>query len=137
MFLADLVFLKVPSDSMRYAFRGLSLAIVVWTWGSLVLGQTPSADLIAHYSEAGQSALAEGRYAEAESAFEKLKELEPGVPEVRANLGAIYFQERKYDKAVPELRQAVKLKPSLTKAGTLLAIALSETGKYKEAIPGL
>src|SRR5579885_3366172 len=51
--------------------------------------------------------------------------------------GAIYFQERKYDKAVPELRQAVKLKPSLAKASTLLSIALSETGNYKEAIPGL
>jgi len=122
---------------MRYAFRKLFLAVVVCAWGNLVFGQTPNADLIARYSEAGQSALAEGRYAEAESAFEKLKELEPGVPEVRANLGAIYFQARKYDKAVPELRQAIKLKPGLSKARTLLAIALSETGNYQEAIPGL
>jgi tetratricopeptide (TPR) repeat protein len=122
---------------MRYAFRALSLAIVVWSWGSFALGQTTKADLIAQYSEAGQAALAEGRYAEAERAFEKLKALEPGVAEVRANLGAIYFQQRKYEKAVPELRQALKLKPSLAKAGTLLAIALSETGYYKEAIAGL
>jgi tetratricopeptide (TPR) repeat protein len=122
---------------MRYAFQGLLLAIFVWTWGVQLFGQTPNADLIARYSEQGQSALAEGRYAEAENAFEKLKELEPDVAEVRANLGAIYFQERKYDKAVPELRQAIKLNPSLSKATTLLAIALSETGSYKEAIPGL
>lgn len=122
---------------MRYAFRGLFLAIVVWTWSAPLFAQTSNADLITRYSEQGQSALAAGRYAEAENAFEKLKELSPDVPEVRANLGAIYFQERKYDKAVPELRQAIRLKPSLSKAATLLAIALSETGSYREAIPGL
>ena len=105
--------------------------------GPIAFAQAPNADQIARYSEEGQSALAEGRFAQAESAFEKLKELQPSVAEVRANLGAIYFQERKYDKAVPELRQAIKLKPTLSKAATLLAIALSETGSYKEAIPGL
>lgn len=122
---------------MRYTLRALLLVTVVTLSSVGLLGQTPTADLIARYSEQGQSALAQGRYAEAESAFEKLKELEPDVAEVRANLGAIYFQERKYDKAVPELRQAIKLKPSLSKAATLLAISLSETGNYKEAIPGL
>lgn len=122
---------------MRYTLRALLLVTVVTLSSVGLLGQTPTADLIARYSEQGQSALAQGRYAEAESAFEKLKELEPDVAEVRANLGAIYFQERKYDKAVPELRQAIKLKPSLSKAATLLAISLSETGNYKDAIPGL
>ena len=106
---------------MPYALWNLSLAILVWSWWPGLLAQAPNADLISHYSEAGQSALAQGRYAEAESAFEKLRDLEPGVAEVHANLGAIYFQERKYDKAIPALRQAIKLKPSLSKAGTLLA----------------
>lgn len=122
---------------MRYALRGLLAAIVVLVWGTGLLSQTSNTDLIARYGEEGQTALAEGRYSAAEGAFEKLKELEPDVAEVRANLGAIYFQERKYDKAVPELRQAIKLKPSLSKAATLLSIALSETGSYREAIPGL
>lgn len=115
----------------------LSFAILFWTCGPTLFAQVSNADLVAHYSEAGQSALAQGRYADAESAFEKLRELEPGVAEVHANLGAIYFQEHKYDQAIPELRQAIKLKPSLSKSGTLLAIALSETGHYKDAISGL
>lgn len=123
--------------AMRYALRGSSFAIAVLAWGTCLLSQTANTDLIAQYTEQGQTALAEGRYSAAESAFEKLKELEPRVAEVRANLGAIYFQERKYDKAIPELRLAIKLKPSLSKAATLLSIALSETGNYKEAIPGL
>jgi tetratricopeptide (TPR) repeat protein len=122
---------------MRYMLRGLVFGVVAMACGSGLPSQTPDTDLIARYSEEGQTALAEGRYSAAEGAFEKLKELEPDVAEVRANLGAIYFQERKYDKAVPELRQAIKLKPSLSKAATLLSIALSETGSYREAIPGL
>jgi tetratricopeptide (TPR) repeat protein len=96
-----------------------------------------SADAVEKYSEQGQRALAQGNYAEAEVAFEKLRELEPGVAEVHANLGVIYFQEGKFEQAVPALRQALKLKPALPKTGLLLAMSLSELGRYSEALPGL
>ena len=96
-----------------------------------------STDAIEKYSAQGQQALAQGKYAEAEVAFEKLRELEPGVAEVHANLGVIYFQERKYEPAVSALRQALKLKPALPKTSALLAISLSELGRYGEALPGL
>ncbi|HEX6823526.1 MAG TPA: tetratricopeptide repeat protein [Candidatus Sulfotelmatobacter sp.] len=89
------------------------------------------------YAEEGQSALAAGRYAEAETAFAKLRELEPSVAEVHANLGLVYFQERKFAEAIPALRKALKLKPMLLKSSNLLVISLSETGRYKEAVPGL
>ena len=94
-------------------------------------------DEIERYAEQGQSALAAERYADAERAFEKLRQLEPGMAEVHANLGLIYFEERKFEQAVPALRQALKLKPSLTKSDNLLAMSLSEIGRYSEAAPGL
>ena len=59
------------------------------------------------------------------------------MAEVHAQLGVIYFQERKFDQAVPALRQALKLKPGLPRADTLLAMSLSEMGRYSEALPGL
>jgi tetratricopeptide (TPR) repeat protein len=49
----------------------------------------------------------------------------------------VYFQEKKFDQAVPELRRALRLKPGLTRASTLLAMSLSEVGEYAEALPGL
>jgi tetratricopeptide (TPR) repeat protein len=101
------------------------------------LAQGANASAAQQYSEAGQRALAEGNYSAAEEAFEKLRELEPGVAEIHANLGLIYFQERKFEQAVPALRQALKLKPTLSKSESLLAMALSELGHYKEALPGL
>lgn len=96
-----------------------------------------TADPIEKYSAEGQQALARGNYAEAEVAFEKLRELEPGVAEVHANLGVIYFQQRKFELAVSALRQALKLKPSLPKTDAMLAMSISELGRYAEVLPGL
>jgi tetratricopeptide (TPR) repeat protein len=107
---------------------------------SLVVAQTDASDVpsdVQRYAEAGQNALARGHYEEAEKAYEKLRELEPGVAEVHANLGLIYFQERKFKQAVPALSQALKLKPALPKTSLLLAMSLSELSRYGEALPGL
>jgi len=117
--------------------RKLSWALLVAMgfWSTATDAQ--SNDSLEHYAEEGQSALAAGRYADAEKAFEKLRQLEPTMAEVHANLGLIYFQERKFEQAVPTLRQALKLKPALTKTDNLLAMSLSELGRYQDAVPGL
>jgi tetratricopeptide (TPR) repeat protein len=96
-----------------------------------------SDDTVQRYAEQGQRALAQGHYPEAERAFEKLRTLQPGVAEIHANLGLIYFEERKYDQAVKALRQALKLKPALERSETLLAMSLAESGRFEEALPGL
>ena len=109
----------------------------------LVLGSLPITvsaqenDSAERIAEVGQSALAAGKYAEAEKAFEQLRKLEPNIAEVYANLGLIYFQQRKFEEAVPTLRQALKLKPTLAKSDNLLAMSLSEIGRYNEAVAGL
>ena len=87
--------------------------------------------------EAAQRALAAGDYAAAEVAYENLRRLHPEVAEVHANLGVIYFHQKKFDQAIPELRQALKLKPTLTNTVAVLAMSLSEIGEYAEALPGL
>src|SRR4051812_10226835 len=122
---------------MSLFFRVRLFVGIVVMCGCVYHAPAQSADAIEKYSAEGQQALAQGRYAEAEAAFEKLRELEPGVAEVHANLGAIYFQEGKYGSAVSSLRQALKLKPALPKSNSLLAISLSELGRYGEALPGL
>lgn len=100
-------------------------------------GQLSGGSATERYAEEGQSALAAGRFEDAQKAYEKLRDLEPGVAEVHANLGLIYFQEGKFDQAELALRQALKIKPGLTKTDSLLAMSLSELGHYREALPGL
>jgi tetratricopeptide (TPR) repeat protein len=59
------------------------------------------------------------------------------VAEVHATLAAIYFKQREYELAVREVRTAQKLKPSLPRLDTLLALSLAELGKFDEALPHL
>ena len=76
-------------------------------------------------------------YADAERAFEKLEKLSPGTAEIHARLGLVFYQEGKFEQAVPALRQAIKLKPGLPNIDVLLAMSLSELGHYEEALSGL
>jgi len=134
--LADF-FVEVNSPVMT-RFSGIRWWVVFALIGGCAFHSlAQSSDPVEKYSARGQQALTQGNYAEAQVAFEKLRELEPGVAEVHANLGAIYFQERKYEAAVSALRQALKLKPALPKTSALLAMSLSELGQYSEALPGL
>src|SRR5690242_19449392 len=102
-----------------------------------VLAQSSNDDLRQQYYEQGEKALAENRYADAQRAYEKLRQLAPATAEVYARLGLIYFQERNYAQAVASLHQGLSLKPDLPKVDTLLAMSLSELGRYTEALPGL
>jgi predicted Zn-dependent protease len=88
-------------------------------------------------AERGQTALASGRFDQAEAAFVQLAKLEPSVAEVHATLGAVYFQEGKIDAAIESLRRALRLKPTLSKSKVLLAICLSERGDTANALQGL
>jgi len=101
------------------------------------LAQQPDPSLLDRYFQEGERALAAGRYSEAAQAYEKLRELSPATAEVHAKLGLVYFQLRDYEKSAAALRQALKLKPALPKADILLAMSLSELGRFKEALPGL
>jgi tetratricopeptide (TPR) repeat protein len=59
------------------------------------------------------------------------------MAEAHARLGLIYYQQGKFEQAERALRQAIKLKPGLLNTGLLLAMTLSELGRYKEATPAL
>jgi predicted Zn-dependent protease len=100
-------------------------------------GQAASNDRAAELTEQAQQAVAAGRFDAAEEVFLELTKLEPNVAELYANLGAVYFQQGKLDAAVDALRHALRLKPSLARAKTLLAICLTESGHSGEALPGL
>src|SRR6476660_7680418 len=83
-----------------------------------------------------ERALADGRYSEAAQLYAQLRAADPSVAEVHGRLGLAYYQEGKFAQAVPELRQALKLKPSLPNTDVLLAMSLSELGQYDQALDG-
>ena len=105
--------------------------------GRIEAWQQPDPAVLQQYAKEGERALAEGRYADAQKAYEMLRQLTPGTAEVQARLGLIYFQQGKFADAVAPLREAIRLKPTLPKVDALLAMSLSELGKYEEALPVL
>ena len=111
-------------------------ALVLLLAGCVLFAQARN-DAAERTYEEGEQALKEHRYADAEQAYEKLRRLAPGTAEVYGKLGVIYFQDSKFEQAVPVLREGLKLKPSLPNADILLAMCLSETGQFSEALPGL
>ncbi|MGA8670948.1 MAG: tetratricopeptide repeat protein [Terracidiphilus sp.] len=99
--------------------------------------QAASNDRAAELAGQARQAMDAGRFDAAEAAYLELAKLEPDVAELYANLGAVYFQEGKMEPAIDALRHALRLKPSLTRAKTLLAICLEESGRSAESLPGL
>jgi tetratricopeptide (TPR) repeat protein len=105
---------------------------------SLLVAQAQQGDddQAAQYA-AGQQALAQGNYAAARSAFEKLAKLDPDIAEVHATLAVICFKQREYKQAINEIHTAQKLKPSLPKLDSLLGLSMSELSEFTEALPHL
>jgi tetratricopeptide (TPR) repeat protein len=136
--------------SMRVLFRLFSLALltssILPNLNSLTAQQSAKAqsglsaqagELSQQLNAKAQADLRSGNFADAESALVKLSSLNPSVAEIHANLGAVLFQEGRIRAAADSLREALRLKPTLTKSKTLLAICLAELGESKQALPGL
>jgi tetratricopeptide (TPR) repeat protein len=64
----------------------------------------------------------------AASEFRAIIALDPNNIDAHGNLGAVLFFGGKYSEAIPHLRAAVKLKPTLWKTQALLGIAERRTG---------
>jgi tetratricopeptide (TPR) repeat protein len=117
------------------------IALLAWLslclYFSFARAQSPNDSQAERYWNEGEKDLAAGQYADAEKSYQKVVQLDPGAAEAHARLGVIYFQQKKFEQAASSLHQALKLKPSLPKLDTLLAMSLSELGQYDQALPGL
>ena len=116
-----------------------SVALVVVLAAPPAHARLPQADAVQTQSlyQQGERALSERRYADAEQAYERLRQLQPRLAEVHARLGLIYFQQGRFAEALAPLRRALELKPALPNVGSLLAMSLSEVGRHAEALAGL
>ena len=69
----------------------------------------------------------------AASEFKRIIDLDPGNVDARGNLGTILFFQGAYRDAIPQLRAAVKLRPTLWKTEALLGIAEKRAGDADQA----
>ncbi len=87
--------------------------------------------------QAAERDFAAQRYDAAATAYEELARAVPEAAELHAKLGLSQFFNRRCDRSAPAFQKALELHPDLPAARVLLAICLSELGRYEEALPGL
>ncbi len=114
--------------------RGFLIALAAALAAS---GQTTLSEPQLRGFREAEAAFAGGRYSEAAAGYAGLAAALPDVAELHAKLGLSHFFDRKCDRSAPAFQRAMELRPDLKAARVLLAICLSELGRYREALPGL
>ena len=114
--------------------RGILLALAVAVSAP---GQQALDDAQARLFRAAEEAFAAQRYGDAAAGYAELASVLPSVAEVHAKLGLSQFLARRCDQSAPAFQRTLELRPDLKAARVLLAICLSELGRYREALAGL
>jgi tetratricopeptide (TPR) repeat protein len=84
-----------------------------------------------------QRAQAKGDFMSAVNDYEIAVRMDPGVPQLWANLGLMQHQAGQYNNAIASFVQAHQLNPSLYVPNLFLGIEYAHTGKVQSAIPFL
>ena len=93
---------------------------------------TRQQQIAAHAQQAAEY-LKEGKPELAVPEFRAIVALDPENIDARGNLGVLLYFQGAYSDAIPELRAALKLKPTLWKIQALLGIAEKRTGDVAAA----
>jgi len=118
-----------------------ALKVVVLFWEILLVGlllcfsqSSPNHERqIKMHSRKAAEYLHENQPDLAASEFRAIIALDPNNVDAHGNLGAVLFFGTKYSEAIPQLRAAVKLRPTLWKTEALLGIAEKRTGDIDAA----
>jgi tetratricopeptide (TPR) repeat protein len=89
------------------------------------------------HSHKAQEYLKENKPELAVPEFKALVALEPNNVDARGNLGVLLFFQGVYTEAIPQLRAALKLQPTLWKIEALLGLAEKRTGEVAGALGDL
>jgi Tfp pilus assembly protein PilF len=89
------------------------------------------------WNDYGIGLLLQGDIKNAESAFLKVTQMDPGYADGWVNVARGQIQEGNMADAEPMLRKALEINPGLAKSHFFLATVLKATGRYDEAIDHL
>jgi tetratricopeptide (TPR) repeat protein len=105
---------------------------------------TSSDWLLSQQPDAFESLLASAQQAQARSDFASAADfykqavaIHPEIPELKANLGLMYYQTGRDEQAADAFQQAIRQKPALFVPNMFLGLDYVRLKRYKEAIPYL
>jgi tetratricopeptide (TPR) repeat protein len=93
--------------------------------------------VLLRHVNAGLAAKKAGDLKTAEREFQEVVRLAPDLPAAHVNLGAVYFEQKEYVKAISPLRRALELNSKLPGAAAMLGASLLAAGYAQQAVPHL
>lgn len=87
-----------------------------------------------HWFILGNNLSSSGKYAEAEGAYRKALEIDPGLAGALNGLGVAYTRLTRYREAIGAFRQALRLEPDSAWIHSNLGLAFMESGMDREAV---
>jgi tetratricopeptide (TPR) repeat protein len=113
----------------------LSTSFAAILSAAVLAAQAPDREAIVRGNyEAGDSALQRGQLAEAEKNFLKITAIRPEDLRAHVNLGVIYMRQKKWKRALQELRTAEKIAPQIPGIRFDIALVYYRQRDYHEAI---
>jgi tetratricopeptide (TPR) repeat protein len=116
---------------LRFAIPFLSLPLL---FPIVVTSLIAQEEALARLYEEAQAAQASGQLSIATEKYEAIVRLRPDMAEAFANLGNLYYQQGKKDRAAPAYKRAIQLKPSLTGPYFFLGEIAFGEHSYSEAL---
>jgi tetratricopeptide (TPR) repeat protein len=102
---------------------------------AVLAAQAPDREgIVRNNYEAGDSALRRGQLAEAEQNFLKITAIKPQDLRAHVNLGVIYMRQKKWKRALEELRTAEKIAPQIPGIRFDIALVYYRQCDYHQAI---
>jgi tetratricopeptide (TPR) repeat protein len=121
--------------------RSIPFALCLAIAFTLVANQVAFAE---EHDQSLQSLLAEARaaqsrrdFSEAAESYRKAVALEPGIPQLWANLGLMDHEIGKHAEAAKSFQQAIRLNPALFVPQLFLGLEYMQTGNAESALPHL
>ncbi|MDA1311967.1 MAG: tetratricopeptide repeat protein [Acidobacteria bacterium] len=96
-----------------------------------------SADSIPQLVEQAQAAEHANRLAEAAALYERILRLRPDWPEVKLNLGLVYYSQARYSEAIRVLGDVAQDQPKLTSALLFKGASQYQLDRHAEAVQSL
>jgi eukaryotic-like serine/threonine-protein kinase len=131
-----------PNLAEARAARGCVRAVYEWDWSGAEADFRQALAANPQYPPAYQwyavnCLMPLGRFPEARARLQQARELDPLSPVIGATLGLLAYLERRYDEAAGHYREVLELDERFPLAHYFLGQALTEQGKYQEAVARL
>jgi Tfp pilus assembly protein PilF len=133
---------KVPAASPSGIQAGFEVGVCYLLRGDPVKAQAAFSALLSRSgrpplpeasSNLGVALARDGKFVEAQAAFEQASRADAEEPDYWVNLGLVHLRAQKSDLAIIPFRRALALQPADAEARTLLALALERSGRGDEA----